>query len=98
MVQELLADNVIIIEKSEDSRPISRILNHESLAENLSIISGEIFGESSIPPHYENFIRNMAEDSDNLDSLLRKLSSRDLPPSLPLYMLARNEFEKAHKK
>lgn len=98
VVQELLADNVIIIEKSENSIPTARILNHESLAENLSIISGEIFGESSIPPHYEIFIKNMAEDSDSLESLLCKLSSRDLPPSLPLYMLARNEFVKAHKK
>ncbi|MBD5315653.1 MAG: ATP-binding protein [Bacteroides sp.] len=98
VVQELLADNVIIIEKSENSIPIARILNHESLAENLSIISGEIFGESSIPPHYEIFIKNMAEDSDSLESLLCKLSSRNLPPSLPLYMLARNEFVKAQKK
>lgn len=98
VIQELLADNVIIIEKSENHIPIARILNHESLAENLSIISGEIFGESSIPPHYEMFIKNMAKDSDSLESLLCKLSSRNLPPSLPLYMLARNEFEKTQKK
>jgi len=98
VVQELLADNVIIIEKSENNIPNARILNHESLAENLSIISGEIFGESSIPPHYKIFIKNMAEDSDSLETLLCKLSSRNLPPSLPLYMLARNEFEKAHIK
>ena len=98
VIQELLADNVIIIEKSENHIPIARILNHESLAENLSIISGEIFGEFSIPPHYEMFIKNMAKDSDSLESLLCKLSSRNLPPSLPLYMLARNEFEKTQKK
>lgn len=98
VIQELLADNVIIIEKNENNIAISRILNHESLAENLSIISGEIFGESSISPHYEKFIRNMAENSDTFESLLSKLSSKNLPPSLSLYMLARNEFEKSNKK
>lgn len=98
VIQELLADNVIIIEKRDDNIPISRILNHESLAENLSIISGEIFGESAIAPHYEKYIKDMAENSNTFDSLLSKLSSRNLPPSLSLYMLARNEFEKINKK
>lgn len=44
VVQELLADNVTIIDKLQDGTPELRILNHESLAENLSVISDEIFG------------------------------------------------------
>lgn len=48
VVQELLADNVTIIDKTLNGIPELRILNHESLAENLSVISDEIFGESSI--------------------------------------------------
>ncbi|MDE5607030.1 MAG: AAA family ATPase [Bacteroidales bacterium] len=93
VVQELLADNVTIIEKTNDGTPASRILNHESLAENLSVISNEIFGESSIYPHYKDLIKAMAEESETFEDLLQKLSSKLLPPSLPLYMLARNEFE-----
>ena len=93
VVQELLADNVTIIEKTNDGMPESRILNHESLAENLSVISNEIFGESSIYPHYKEMIKTMAEESETFEDLLQKLSSKLLPPSLPLYMLARNEFE-----
>lgn len=60
VVQELLADNVTIIEKvsglSEDGMPFyegqTRCLNRESLAENLSSVSNEIFGENTLQPHY----------------------------------------------
>lgn len=93
VVQELLADNVIIIDKLQDGTPELRILNHESLAENLSVISDEIFGEASISPHYKTFIRTKAQESDTLEALLQQLSSRNLPPSLALYMQARYEFE-----
>lgn len=97
VVQELLADNVTIIDRTLNGIPELRILNHESLAENLSVISDEIFGESSISPHYKTFIRVLAEESDTMEMLLMKLSSRNLPPSMPLYMLARYEFEKTKK-
>lgn len=97
VVQELLADNVTIIDKLQDGTPELRILNHESLAENLSVISDEIFGESSISPHYKAFIRTKAHDSDTLEVLLKQLSSRKLPPSLTLYMQARYEFENKKK-
>ena len=93
VVQELLADNVIIIKKDEEGMPKPDILSHESLAENLSVISDEIFGEVSISPHYKSFVHTMAEESDTFEVLLKKLSSKNLPPSLPLYMLARYEFE-----
>ena len=97
VVQELLADNVTIIDKLQDGTPELRILNHESLAENLSVISDEIFGESSISPNYKSFIRTKAQDSDTLEALLKQLSSRNLPPSLALYMQARYEFENKKK-
>ena len=93
VVQELLADNVTIIDKLQDGTPELRILNHESLAENLSVISDDIFGDASISPHYKTFIRTKAHDSANLEALLKQLSSRNLPPSLALYMQARYEFE-----
>ena len=93
VVQELLADNIVIIDKLQDGVPELRILNHESLAENLSVISDEIFGEASISPHYKTLIRTKAHDSDTLEALLEQLSSRNLPPSLALYMQARYEFE-----
>lgn len=93
VVQELLADNVTIIDKHQDGFPELRILNHESLAENLSVISDEIFGEASISPHYKSFIRAKAHKSDTFEALLKQLSSRNLPPSLALYMQARYEFE-----
>lgn len=93
VVQELLADNVTIINKLQNETPELRVLNHESLAENLSVISDEIFGEASISPHYKTFIRTKALDSDTLETLLKQLSSKKLPPSLALYMQARYEFE-----
>lgn len=93
VVQELLADNVTIIDKLQDGTPELRILNHESLAENLSVISDEIFGEASISPHYKTFIQSKAHNVDTFESLIKQLSSRNLPPSLALYMQARYEFE-----
>lgn len=93
VVQELLADNVTIIEKGFDGQPSVRGLNHESLGENLSVISDEIFGEISVAPHYKRFIRNKAEETDSLDELLNSIASDNLPPNLSLYMLARNAFD-----
>lgn len=92
VVQELKADNVTIIEKDADGEPVTRVLNHESLAENLSVINSEIFGEGEIAPHYRKFIHDEAERAVDFDALLEQLASRGLPPSLPLYMLARKEF------
>lgn len=93
VIQELLADNVTIIEKDEDGQPNVRKLNHESLGENLSVISDEIFGEISVAPHYKRFIRTKAEGSESLDELLDSIASNNLPPSLSLYMMARNVYE-----
>lgn len=101
VVQELLADNVTIIEKvsglSEEGIPFyegqTRCLNRESLAENLSSVSNEIFGENSLQPHYISFIRNCAESASSFDELLNNVTSVGLPPSLPLYLAARDIFE-----
>lgn len=93
VVQELLADNVTIIEKDEDGQPNVRRLNHESLGENLSVISDEIFGEISVAPRYKKFIRTKAEESDSIDELLESIASNNLPPNLSLYMMARNAYE-----
>lgn len=98
VVQELLADNVIIVEKDMFDKPITRALNHESLAENLSVISNDIFGEASIQPHYESFVKSVVEYSDTFDEVMNKLSSKGLPPTLPLYMLARNIFDEQSQK
>lgn len=96
VVQELLADNVTIIEKisklSADGITFyegkARRLNQESLAENLSSVSNEIFGENTLQPHYISFIRNCAESASSFDELLNDVTSVGLPPSLPLYLAA----------
>lgn len=101
VIQELLADNVTIIEKvvelSDEGVYITegrtRCLNRESLAENLSAVSNEIFGENTLQPHYISFIRNCAESSSTLDELLKRVTSVGLPPSLPLYLATRDIFE-----
>lgn len=93
VVQELLADNVYIIKKLDNSIPEVRRLNHESLGENLSTISDEIFGEMSLPRHYKKFIRERAELAHSFDQLLEMISSEGLPPSLSLYFDARRIFE-----
>jgi len=106
VVQELLADNVTIVEKvpsqNEDGSIIwsceTRQLNRESLAENLSAVSNEIFGEADIQPNYKKFIRECADAADSFDKLLNEVTSDGLPPSLPLYLTAREAFETAHKK
>ncbi|MCM1476006.1 MAG: AAA family ATPase [Muribaculaceae bacterium] len=106
VVQELLADNVTIIEKvnveSEEGMPIqeaqTRCLNRESLAENLSAVSNEIFGENTLQPHYISFIRNCAGSASSFDELLNDVTSAGLPPSLPLYLAARDIFENIQTK
>ena len=96
IVQEVMADNIIIVER-DDYEVSIRQLNHESLGENLSIISNDIFGEGTISPHYHRYISDLAGVCATLEELLSHISSENLPPSLSLYMLARNEFEKTRK-
>jgi ABC-type multidrug transport system ATPase subunit len=106
VIQELMADNVTIIEKkplqSETASPIwnaeTRCLNRESLAENLSAVSDEIFGESSIQPHYKLIINECAKYANSLEDLLNDMTSDGLTPSLHLYMIAREAFENFHRK
>jgi len=97
VVQELLADNVYIIKKFDNSVHEVRRLNHESLGENLSVISDEIFGEMSLPRHYQKFIRECAENTESFTQLLEKISSKGLPPSLSLYLDARSIFDSEKK-
>lgn len=106
VIQELLADNVTVVEKvpsRNNEGEVSwdcetRQLNRESLGENLSAVSNEIFGESDIQPNYSKFICELANDAESLDNLLNEITSDGLPPSLSLYLTAREAYETAHKK
>lgn len=106
VVQELLADNVTVVEKvaSQNDEGVilwdceTRQLNRESLGENLSAVSNEIFGEADIQPNYRRFICELARNTDSLDNLLNEITSDGLPPSLSLYLTAREAYDTAHKK
>ena len=96
VVQEVLADNVRIITRVENEAVV-RELNHESLGENLTTISNEIFGEDAISPHYVDYVKYLVRECKTVDEVLSRLSSQGLPPSLALYMLVKNEFSKQAK-
>lgn len=94
VVQELLARNVIVVERDADTeKPSVRGMNRETLGENLTSITEDVFGRASIDKHYGNVIRHLVEEDKSEEEIERILKSEGLPMSLNLYMYMRRLLE-----
>lgn len=94
VVQELLARNVIVVERDADTEePCVRGMNRETLGENLTSITEDVFGRASIDKHYGNVIRHLVEEGKSEEDIERILKTEGLPMSLNLYMYMRRLLE-----
>lgn len=95
ILQELLARNVIVVEQYADTNePYIRGMNTETLGENLTTITEDVFGRSSIDKHYGYVIRKMINDGKTEEEIEQILKTDGLPMSLNLYMYVRRQLEK----
>lgn len=94
ILQELLARNVLVVEQNADTRePYVRGMNTETLGENLTTITEDVFGRSSINKHYGYVIHEMIKNGMNLNQIEQILKTEGLPMSMNLYMYIRRQLE-----
>ena len=94
VLQELLARNVIVLEQDEDTMERrTRLMNTETLGENLTTITEDVFGRSTIDKHYGYVIKKLIKNGKNVDDIEKILKSEGLPMSLNLYMYIRRQVE-----
>ena len=92
IIQELLSRNVIVMDRQEDGTPVVRPMRVESLGENLTTITEEIFGRNDVSPYYKRVVKGLVDDYDNIDDVLHLIQNNDVPVSMPLYMLIDKYF------
>ena len=94
VLQELLARNVTVIEQDDDEKSVLvRPMNTETLGENLTTITDDVFGRSEISKHYCNLVERFVHDGWDEDKIAETLKSDGLPMSLNLYMYIRQKLK-----
>ncbi|MCO5950579.1 AAA family ATPase [Mucilaginibacter flavidus] len=81
VIQEILARNVIILERDQDVAYI-RQMERESFGENLTVISEDVFGNRNIDKHHLSLIRSLVNENGNYESIAEMLASKNLPLNL----------------
>lgn len=92
VVQELLSRNVIVMNRNEDGSPYVMPMRVESLGENLTTITEDVFGRGEVSPYYKKVVRKLVEDNTNIEDVLHLIQNNDVPVSMPLYMLIDKYF------
>jgi ABC-type multidrug transport system ATPase subunit len=81
VIQEILARNVIVLERDQDVAYI-RQMERESFGENLTVISEDVFGNRNIDKHHLSLIRSLVNENGNYESIAEMLASKNLPLNL----------------
>lgn len=81
IVRELTARDVIVL-KREDNELSVRSLEKDSFAENLTVITEEIFGAQDINKNYMEQLQTMVQNKLSYENIVGKFCSGDLPLSL----------------
>ena len=97
IIQELLSRNVVVMDREPDGSPIIRPMRLESMGENLTTITQEIFGRNSKEPLYMKKIRELVETYKSMDEVLQEVQNNDIPISMPMYLLLDKLFSENDK-
>ena len=92
VVQELLSRNVIVMDREQDGSPVIRPMRLESMGENLTTITQEIFGRSNKEPLYIKKIKELVDKYHNMEEVLQEVQNNDVPISMPMYLLLDKMF------
>jgi len=95
VLQELLARNVTVIERcAESNEPLVRPMNTETLGENLTTITEDVFGRANISKHYRKLVNRLVRENWTEEKIESFLKSDGLPMSLNLYLYIRRVMER----
>ena len=92
IIQELLSRNVIVMDRLDDGSPIVRPMRVESLGENLTTITEDVFGRREVSPYYKKMVRELVGSNESMEDVLKVIQNNDVPVSMPLYMLIDKYF------
>ena len=81
------------LQNADTREPYVRGMNTETLGENLTTITEDVFGRSSINKHYGYVIHEMIRNGLNGDQIEQILKTEGLPMSMNLYMYIRRQLE-----
>ena len=87
IVQELLSRNIIVMDRADDGSPMIRPMNTESMGENLTTITQDIFGRNKKDLLYVTKIRKLAEEYETMEDVLRAVQNKDVPVSMSMYLM-----------
>jgi hypothetical protein len=80
------------MDRHEDGSPVVRLMRVESLGENLTTITEDVFGRSEVSPYYKKMVRNLVDEKDSIEEVLQIIQNNEVPVSMPLYMLIDKYF------
>lgn len=92
VIQELLSRNVIIMDRDIDGSPIVRPMRLESMGENLTTITQEIFGRDNNEPIFVKKIKRLVGKSSSREDIINSIQNNNVPISMPLYLLIDKYF------
>lgn len=81
LIQELYSRNVFIVERENENASI-RLLEKECFAENLTVITDDIFGNREISRHYLEIIQELVKEKRDFQKVVLALEDKDIPLSL----------------
>ena len=81
-----------MMDRLDDGSPIVRPMRVESLGENLTTITEDVFGRREVSPYYKKMVRELVGSNESMEDVLKVIQNNDVPVSMPLYMLIDKYF------
>ncbi len=89
IIQEIPARNVMVIDRVDNSLLV-RKLENDSLGENLTVITQEIFGNREVSRYFVNLINTMVNENFSFEEIVSFLESENLPISINIRLLIKS--------
>ena len=91
IIQEILSRNVYILDRENNSLYI-RHPSTETLGENLTVITNEIFGNRDIPDYFKIQLKELVDNGLNYQQIISDMGSQNIPVSLNINLYLRSLF------
>lgn len=91
VIQGLFSKNVFVIEKHENI-PSIRKIGIESFAENLTVLTEEIFGTRDIEKSYKQVLNKLLEKATDYTSFIKSLENENIDLSLNAKLYIKSKF------
>lgn len=91
IIQEILSRNVYILDR-EDNNLYIRHPSTETLGENLTVITNEIFGNRDIPDYFKVQLEKLVDSGLNYRQIINDMGAENIPISLNVNLYLRSLF------